>query len=119
MATYTGSTGNDTLTGSTVADILYGGDGNDLLNGLAGADQIFGGNGTDTASYTASTLGVNVNLSANTGSGGDAAGDTFSLVENVTGSGLGDTLTGDGNVNVLTGAAGNDLLYGGLGIDSL
>jgi len=38
----------DTLTGSTAANELDGGDGNDTLSGLAGADGLTGGRGGDT-----------------------------------------------------------------------
>ena len=71
------------------------------------------------ADYSASGAGVSVNLATGSGTGGDAAGDTLTAVENVTGSGYADTLTGDGNANFLYGAVGNDALYGAAGTDSL
>ncbi len=37
-----------TLTGTSAADILRGGDGNDLIRGLAGADRLYGNGGDDT-----------------------------------------------------------------------
>lgn len=40
--------GNDTVTGSREADILYGGPGNDTIKGLNGDDIIMGGRGNDT-----------------------------------------------------------------------
>ena len=66
------------------------------------------GAGTDTASYAASTAGVNVSLAAGTAHGGDAEGDTFVGIENLTGSALNDTLEGDGGNNVLNGGVGID-----------
>jgi hypothetical protein len=36
-----------------------------------------GGNGTDTATYAGSAAGVNLSLTSNTASGGDAQGDSF------------------------------------------
>ena len=48
MATYTGTTGDDTLTGSSSSDVIRGDDGNDTLNGDAGDDFITSGMGTDT-----------------------------------------------------------------------
>jgi trimeric autotransporter adhesin len=42
-----GLAGNDTLTGSSSADILVGGSGNDTLDGRAGADTLLGGVGND------------------------------------------------------------------------
>ena len=61
---------------------------------------------------------MTVNLGAGTASGGDAAGDTLSGIENVIGSAQADTLTGDGGDNVLEGDAGNDSLDGGAGDDT-
>ena len=101
------------------ADTLSGGDGNDTLHGGAGADSLDGGAGTDTASYATSTAAVTVDLSAGTGSGGTAAGDTLTAVENVTGSDYADTLTGDTGANSLDGGSGNDTLSGGDGNDTL
>jgi Ca2+-binding RTX toxin-like protein len=60
---------------------------------------------------------VTVNLATGTASGGDAAGDTFSSIENLTGSAFADVLTGEGNANTLDGGAGADTLVGGDGND--
>ncbi len=114
-----GGDGDDSLSGDAGNDKLYGGTGNDTLIGGAGADVLDGGAGTDLASYAASTAGVSVNLTTGLGAGGDAAGDTLTGIENVTGSAFDDTLTGDSSANVLDGGAGNDLLDGGAGNDSL
>ncbi len=114
-----GGDGDDSLSGDAGNDKLYGGTGNDTLIGGAGADLLDGGAGTDLASYAASTAGVSVNLTTGLGAGGDAAGDTLTGIENVTGSAFDDTLTGDSGANVLDGGAGNDLLDGGAGNDSL
>ncbi len=78
------------------------------LVGLGGADTLNGGTGTDTASYAASASGVNVSLMTGSGSGGDAAGDTLSAIENLTGSNFDDTLEGNAGTNVLSGGAGID-----------
>ena len=40
--------GTQTLTGTTSADVLYGGGGNDNISGLAGNDTLAGGSGNDT-----------------------------------------------------------------------
>jgi Ca2+-binding RTX toxin-like protein len=114
-----GEAGNDSLYGGAGADSLDGGDGNDTLEGAAGADTLTGGAGIDTASYAGSAAGVSVNLATGVVSGGDAAGDTFSSIEQVLGSALADTLTGNANANTLWGMGGGDVLTGGGGGDAL
>ena len=115
----TGGGGIDILDGLAGNDSLYGGNGNDSLIGGAGADKLYGGAGTDTADYSASASQVAVYLTTGTASGGTAAGDTFSGVENVKGSAFNDLMRGDGAANVLTGNDGNDDIRGGDGNDVL
>ena len=69
------------------------------------------------ASYAGSAQAVTVNLGTNTASGGDAAGDTLTSIEDLCGSAHADRLTGDANTNVLEGGAGADVLDGGGGTD--
>ena len=114
-----GAGGNDTVYGGVGDDTLYGGDGDDRLEGGAGADALHGGGGRDAVSYAGSSAGVTVDLSAGTASGGDAEGDTFSDIEDVTGSDHDDTLNGDEGANRLTGGAGRDTLRGRAGADHL
>jgi uncharacterized delta-60 repeat protein len=45
--TVEGTSAKDTITGSALAEIIYGLDGNDRINGGAGADVIIGGAGAD------------------------------------------------------------------------
>ncbi|MGO1075375.1 calcium-binding protein, partial [Inquilinus sp. CA228] len=116
--TLLGGGGNDQITGYGGADILEGQDGNDLLDGGTSADTLRGGAGTDTATYVRSTAGVQVDLTTGTGTGGDAAGDTLTDIENLIGSAFADTLTGNTANNNLTGGAGADVLDGGTGIDT-
>jgi Ca2+-binding RTX toxin-like protein len=103
-----GSAFADTITGSTQDDVLEGG---------AGADQLDGAAGKDTASYARSAAAVIVDLAAGTGSGGDAAGDTYVGIENLLGSAFADKLTGDAGDNVIEGGAGGDTIDGGAGFD--
>jgi Ca2+-binding RTX toxin-like protein len=112
-----GSSSGDILAGDTQANTLRGDGGNDVLAGGGGADTLHGDAGTDTATYIESVVGVNVNLLAGTGTGGTAAGDTLTDVENLTGSLFDDVLTGDDESNVLQGNLGADALAGNGGDD--
>ena len=115
-----GSNFNDIFTGDANVNIIYGVAGNDTIIGGLGADTINGGAGIDTSSYSDSTVGVTVSLvsgAANTG--GSAAGDVLSLIENLTGSNFNDILTGDTTANVISGGLGNDTINGGAGSDNI
>ena len=117
----TGDANANVLTGGSQADTLTGGAGADTLVGGAGADSLVGGADVDTVDYSSSTSGVTVNLSlATSQSGGDAAGDTLSGIENAVGSRTAsNVLTGDSNANVITGGAVADTLNGGTGTDTV
>jgi Ca2+-binding RTX toxin-like protein len=108
-----GNGGNDIMAGGAGADNLIGGDGNDLLTGGSGADVMDGGPGSDFSLYTGSPVGVGVDLNTNPQTGGDAAGDVLSTIENLVGSNNDDTLTGDANANALQGEGGHDTISGG------
>jgi Ca2+-binding RTX toxin-like protein len=112
-------TGNFTGIGNTLANVITGGAGDDILRGSAGADSLHGGNGSDTADYSTSAAGVNVNLANGVATGGDAGGDTFDRIENLTGSAFIDSLTGNNGDNILFGGIGDDTLNGGAGNDTL
>jgi len=116
--TLNGGDGADTLDGGNGADTLNGGAGNDTLKGGAGGDALNGGNGSDTASYAGASSAIIANLSDASNNTGDAAGDTYSNIENLIGSSRGDTLTGDSGDNILIGGAGSDRLNGGAGTDT-
>lgn len=111
--------GNDLLWGAEGNDTLVGGTGNDTLWGGEGGDTLTGGSGTDTAGYDYAQAAVSINLGTGGTSGGEAAGDVLSGIENIAGSAYGDTLVGDGAANMLVGNAGNDTLDGGSGDDTL
>ncbi len=114
-----GSQGGDTLAGDAGANTLQGWNGDDVLRGRGGADTLDGGAGIDLVSYWGEATGVTVNLATGTGSGGNAAGDTYIAIENVNGSQGGDTLIGGSGANALNGYEGNDVLGGGAGKDAL
>ena len=61
---------------------------------------------------------MTVHLDGTANTGGHAAGDTFSNIENLTGSSHNDTLNGDDGDNILAGGAGADRLDGGDGTDT-
>lgn len=117
--TLTGNGGNDSLIGAAGKDTLIGGDGNDILNGGTGADRLEGGSGSDTATYTNATAAIVADLKSAGTNTGEAVGDTFFFVENLTGSAFGDTLRGDDNANTLSGLGGADSLVGRGGSDTL
>jgi serralysin len=90
-----------------------------VLVGGKGADLLFGDAGLDTASYAGAAEGVVANLTTGGGAAGDALGDVYNLIENLTGSSFDDTLTGNDSSNVLRGGAGDDTLRGLAGEDKL
>src|SRR4029077_1609558 len=95
------------------------GDGADnTLTGNGGADVLNGGGGNDTASYRNALSGLTASLASpeetNTG---EAAGDTYISIENLTGTNFDDTLVGDSGDNFLVGGLGADALFGGGGAD--
>lgn len=118
--------GNDRIDGGLGNDQVTGGPGDDVLVGGPGSDQLDGGLGIDVAEYGTSAGGVNVALTGGS-VGGDAEGDSFTAVENLSGSAFDDRLSGnaaanrllglDGN-DTLDGAKGNDVLNGGAGADT-
>jgi Ca2+-binding RTX toxin-like protein len=113
-----GGSGADSVSGLAGNDVLYGGDGDDVLIGGVGADILIGGSGADTASYDGATAAVTVFLASSQGtSTGEAGGDSFVSVENITGSAYSDTLYGDDGANILDGGSGTDTLLGGAGDD--
>ena len=94
-----GSAGNDTLTGDGVNNLLLGG---------AGADALHGGGGTDGIDYEDAPTGVTVSLADSGLNTGEAAGDTFDSIENLSGSQFNDVLAGDSGNNEFWGFGGND-----------
>lgn len=118
-----GGSGNDSLKGNAVSNVLEGGTGADVI---AGVGVIINGTQTynDTASYRSDTTGVTITLTSGAASGafvsgGDAEGDTLTGIAHLMGGYGADTLTGDVLNNTLTGNAGNDVLDGGDGNDIL
>lgn len=115
----TGSGFVDHLYGMEGADTLNGEEVADVLNGGLGADDLIGGPGRDIASYSLAAAGVSANLAAPGSNTGEAAGDNYSSIEGLLGSGFDDSLSGDSSDNRLNGQGGADTLFGGAGQDVL
>ncbi|MBL1242199.1 MAG: hypothetical protein COB13_010145, partial [OCS116 cluster bacterium] len=116
--------GDDTISAGAGDDSLLGGGGDDMLQGGLGADSLAGNGGNDTVVYSADTVGVKVNLAAqtaadNVGGISEANGDTLSSIENVTSGSGADVLIGNGVANVLIAGAGDDFITGGGGADTI
>ena len=117
--TVAGTSQRDIITGGAGIDDLSGHDGDDVLIGGADGDVLDGGDGTDTVSYETAAAGIRAVLQNPTTNTGDAAGDSYVAVENLTGSDHADQLIGDANVNTIAGRDGKDRLVGRDGNDSL
>ena len=117
-----GLAGNDTLIGASGNDTLTGGAGDDVLVGGGGTDIIDGGDGVDTNSFEGIGSGVTATLAAD-GTGTADYGmvnETFTGIENLTGSDNDDVLTATGAAaNTIFGGAGDDIIAGGGGTDIL
>jgi Ca2+-binding RTX toxin-like protein len=101
--------GDDQISGNAGDDYLYGGDGNDLYWTGPGNDLMAGGDGvSDKVSYSASPGPVSVDLAAGTASGDGS--DTLSGIEGIYGSSHDDLIQGSGGNDTLYGENGNDVL---------
>jgi Ca2+-binding RTX toxin-like protein len=117
-----GGSGNDTITGSLVANVLRGGDGNDTVNGSdgddaliggSGSDNLIGGTGTDTAGYGSRTAPVTVTIDGAANDGELGENDNVSVdIENVNGGDAADLLIGSDANNTLNANDGHDTLIG-------
>jgi Ca2+-binding RTX toxin-like protein len=130
MVDITGTSGNDTLIGTSGDENIFGLDGNDTLDGGGGADHLIGGAGNDTyfvdgndqvledagggfdyvlarASF-ALAAGASVELMSTDNHGGTAS-------INLTGNELSQVLIGNAGANVLNGGPGGADLLQGLG----
>jgi serralysin len=115
-----GGTGNFTGTGNSGNNVITGGAGDDVLRGRGGTDVLNGGAGSDTADYSQAAAGVVVRIDLQRATNdGDGATDTFTSIENATGSAFNDVIFGDAGDNVLSGGFGYDVLVGGAGNDIL
>lgn len=128
--------GNDSVTGTSVANCLDGGAGNDALRGYGGSDSLIGGAGSDTlvggtGDDVYSTDGTDVLIEL-AGEGNDQVRSfvDFTLAVNFerlvlmgsalrgTGNAGANRITGTDAANWLDGAGGADTLVGGRGNDT-
>lgn len=107
-----GGSGNDTIAGNELANVLDGG---------AGADNISGGDGVDAVDYSRRTAAVNVTLNGGAGNDGEAGeNDTIAAdVEGAFGGSGDDKLVGAAGNGFLSGFGGNDDLSDVGGVDTL
>ncbi|KQW78798.1 beta strand repeat-containing protein [Brevundimonas sp. Root1279] len=92
--------GNFAATGNAQNNTITAGSGNDNLRGRGGVDVLNGGGGIDTVDYTLAAAGVTARLDTNRATNdGDGATDTFTGVENLTGSVYNDLLIGNAGNN--------------------
>lgn len=117
----TGGVGNDTILGSTAANVLDGGNGNDLLEGRTGNDTLRGGSGNDVAFGGDGNDSLDGGVGADQVSGG--AGNDIALGgtgdDTIFGQGGDDNLQGGADNDRLFGGDGNDTIFGGTGNDTL
>lgn len=125
----TGNSGSDTLTGAGNSDILAGGIGDDtyLFNATTDAEldslTELSGQGTDTLSFstlsTAVTVSLGTSLSQSAHINRTLKLNSSTTFENVRGGSGADVLTGNSLSNILTGNSGSDTLTGAGGSDVL
>ncbi len=97
--------------GTRFADIFIGNDADNRFEGLDGADTYTGGAGNDRVSFQrdaqfGGTKGATINLAAGTATDGFGNAETFSGIEQATGTGEADTLIGG---DITTGVASYDV----------
>ena len=126
----TGGSGDDTIEGNAINNILRGGDGNDVINGNAGNDFIDGGNGldimdggsgVDTVDYSVvgvSNFAITIDLQAGTWTSFIIV-ESITNFENVFGSNSAETILGTSGANLITGNGGNDVINARAGDDSV
>jgi Ca2+-binding RTX toxin-like protein len=101
---------------ATDAITLIANGSNNLIQLATGAMTIDGGAGNDTITFDSGHYWVQIDLLTND-NGGAAADDSFTNIENVTGTFWDDVLRGTNGANILNGGLGADTLEGRGGND--
>lgn len=115
-----GTEGADVLSSAATGPVyFYGFGGDDRMIAAARPESFDGGAGRDQVDYTGATASVVVDLANPNNNSGFAAGDSFTSIEDISGSAYADQLYGDASGNFLRGYAGNDRLFGRAGNDTL
>jgi Ca2+-binding RTX toxin-like protein len=125
VANITGTNGNDSLVGTSVADTIQGLDGNDTLVGNAGNDTLNGGNGNDRYVVgtgdvlidSAGTDTVESSITWTLGAGFENLVLTGTTSTSGHGNSLNNVITGSAGSNWLRGLQGNDTIFAGAGND--
>jgi len=103
--------GNDTVTGSSINDVIYTGQGADVVTGGEGSDLIRGGRDNDTLSGNTGNDIIHGNLGEDVLNGGGS--NDF-----IRGGRGNDAIFGDAGNDFLTGDRDTDTLTGGAGADT-
>jgi hypothetical protein len=113
--------GDDTVTGGSLEDLIFGNPGNDSIVGENGADTIYGGQNEDSISGGAGDDLLIGNLANDTIDGG--AGNNLIFGgggdDNITGGSENDTIYAGQDNDTVVGGGGSDQLLGNLGDDSI
>ena len=111
----------ENLVGTKFADKLTGSSANNIFNGNGGADTIDGGDGSDTVDYSASTVGISLDLN-NQGAqiyDGPTKNSVIKNIENVIGSAnQKNYIGGNEHDNYLVGGTKSDTFLGSSGHDT-
>ncbi|MBP0000244.1 MAG: peptidylprolyl isomerase [Cyanobacteria bacterium SID2] len=107
---FVGFGGNDSISGSSIDDVIYANQGEDVITGNGGDDLLRGGQGNDSMEGGDGNDIIHGNIGADSLTGG--AGDDFirgGQSEDILNGGEGnDVLVGDREKDILTGGAGAD-----------
>ncbi|MEQ1781916.1 MAG: hypothetical protein ABMA14_11190, partial [Hyphomonadaceae bacterium] len=121
---FTGTAGDNIITGSNFADTLTGAAGDDILIGGGGNDALRGGTGTDIAAFNGAVTDFSVWANSSrfevTDIGGTGGTDTLTGIEILRMGGTDYTVvSGTGNADTLSGGAGSQVLLGMQAADTI
>lgn len=106
------TTGNDSATGTSAADLFYALAGDDTINAGSGNDEVYGDDGADTLNGQAGNDLLYGGTGADILDGGDNNDSVYGEDGN-------DTVKGGNNNDTLYGGAGDDTIQGDSGTDTV